>query len=550
MHDLSYNLFYRTSFDVEATSPEGDALWVVVQNIRRWICAKWERRGVAIPRDDPAWSAFKAGRDAGLNEGQGRVHFESAAIWAGEVAERWACSIEETVPSDVPSEAPRVWRTEVGFVGRSRQSGSLSLILSYGDMPGFVGPVQPTPTASVPNLVRNLASDGRLSCTCSGRTVPTGPIELSAGTVADFWAFVSDSDRATPVVLVSPLRTASRDEALLVDPEAISRALGPSAFVFFTRDPGVIGELETHIGDSRLRCDGGAMRVYAPHPAFSEDADHRKHRFLTAGTIRAFGADEVVGVLRRALARDVGLYEGLTRVETVRRRLRMARVEKYTKMSVDEVRGELDDFLLGYEETLKEKEGFESECKVLRQSVYGLRSQVEGLTQALASRGDGEGRPSVEDLPLTLGSCDDVVMTFKTLFPDRVAFTKRAVRSLDRCRTSPPVLAAALYALAFLGRDLLLSQTGVDITQEFKSRSGFGLALDNGSQTRADPALMAGFRDAYQGRAIECGWHVKSGSDESSPRFVRIYFGFDRETGRVVVSCLAHLRTYATQFRH
>lgn len=37
MHDLSETPFYRTSFDIAATSPEGDAPSVVVQDIRSWI---------------------------------------------------------------------------------------------------------------------------------------------------------------------------------------------------------------------------------------------------------------------------------------------------------------------------------------------------------------------------------------------------------------------------------------------------------------------------------------------------------------------------------
>lgn len=48
MHDLNLNLFYETSFDVEAIGDEGDALWSRVMSIFRWICGKWEKRGIRI----------------------------------------------------------------------------------------------------------------------------------------------------------------------------------------------------------------------------------------------------------------------------------------------------------------------------------------------------------------------------------------------------------------------------------------------------------------------------------------------------------------------
>ena len=114
MHDLSLNLFYKTEFDIQTVDPEGDALWELVMGIRGWICGKWARSHVEIPRDVSRWTQFKKGLSADLDDADRVVHFDSAAFWTSDEMGRWACSITETVQDT--SHAPRQWVTEIGFL--------------------------------------------------------------------------------------------------------------------------------------------------------------------------------------------------------------------------------------------------------------------------------------------------------------------------------------------------------------------------------------------------------------------------------------------------
>ena len=67
--------------------------------------------------------------------------------------------------------------------------------------------------------------------------------------------------------------------------------------------------------------------------------------------------------------------------------------------------------------------------------------------------------------------------------------------------------------------------------------------------TRKDTKLIGQYRDSYHGREINVERHIKKGSRESSDQFVRIYFGFDEESQKVVVSSVGkHLDTYSTKF--
>ena len=308
MHDLSLNLFYKTEFDIQTVDPEGDALWELVMGIRGWICGKWARSHVEIPRDVSRWTQFKKGLSADLDDADRVVHFDSAAFWTSDEMGRWACSITETVQDT--SHAPRQWVTEIGFLEESRGKGRVSLVLTYGDRPGFLGSVQPEPSASIPRLVKDLLDNDRLRCTVSGTPAPAQPIELCVGEFPKFWELVSDERRDAPVVLVSPRFPSGEQASLLVDPAHISDALGPSAFVFYTTDQDFCAEMAYELPYDTLRCSNGAVRIYAEHPRMDEPGDSRRHRFFSARSIEEIGSARFVEMLRRALAQfqaDKGL---------------------------------------------------------------------------------------------------------------------------------------------------------------------------------------------------------------------------------------------------
>lgn len=127
--------------------------------------------------------------------------------------------------------ADRACVTEVGFESDSPESGIISIVLSYGDRPGYLGPLQPDPKPTAPGLINTLNNWTNLTRTCSGRRLPLEARELRVGDFDDFWALVSDEERSTPVIFVSP-----RYSQLAVDSQELAKALGPSTFVFYSVD--------------------------------------------------------------------------------------------------------------------------------------------------------------------------------------------------------------------------------------------------------------------------------------------------------------------------
>lgn len=163
MLDLNRTMFYKTEFNILA--PKGqDALWSVVLKIRGWIADKARRSSYRFPCDNATWTSLKNGARAKA-EGADVEMYSSLHIEEGVYT--WACRFAENVDLKDGS-APRQWLTEVGFKGRSLEEGTFSLVLSYSDRAGFIGPLQAVPGRSIPKLVDYLLKDDALDCTVSG----------------------------------------------------------------------------------------------------------------------------------------------------------------------------------------------------------------------------------------------------------------------------------------------------------------------------------------------------------------------------------------------
>lgn len=547
MHDLNLNLFYETSFDVEATGGDGDALWALVMSIRLWICGKWERQGVQIDRDVSAWSRFKAAQ-CGLGDERGVVRLESARVQREDGELLWGCKITETILGE--RRAPRRWCTEVGFSSRSPERGTVSIVLSYGDRPGFLGELQDEPLPTIPGLIGDLLGNNHLRCTVSGRPANVFPTGLREGDFDSFWGFVSDPSRAVPVVYVSPRFPSGGDPCLAVDPRPLARALGPSAAVFYSVDRGFCAEMRQGIGSRDLRCENGLVRVYAEGPRFSEAGDARRHRFFTFGEVESMGEERFVRLVRRALAQDVDFYEGMTRVGTIQELARRQRIERIARRHADERVKETEDQLL--EDTValeRDLRAARSELDEAKGEAHALSAKCAALEQALSAR--GSDAPAGLELGSWPMSPQEIGATFRAAFPDSLDFTERGWKSLDDCRSDAKVLWNALYDLCTIAHGLYEGDGNADFKREFDRRSRFEYAPSAGMMTRKDNRLMAGYRDVYQGREINCETHLKAGTKESDPGFIRVYFAYDRPSGRVVVSgCGGHRENFSTRKVH
>lgn len=553
MHDLNLNLFYKTAFDIEPKGSNGDALWSLLMSVRRWIYRKWSRAGVEIPNDNATWSHLKLGSRVNSTDEAQTVRMESAAFGIGTGTGCWACKITENAISE--GVAPRQWVTEIGFAERPSEPARVSIVLSYGDQPGFIGPVDSEPLPSVPNLIKTLMSNKRITCSVSGKPLSLEATGLSNGEFFSFWSLVSDAARETPIVLISAHINPDGEPELLVNPDRFSSLLGPSALVFYTADRGFCEEMAYLLPDRNLRCTNGAIRVYASSPRFDEPDDYKRHRFFQPDLIESLGEDRVAMLLRRALAQDVTSYESMTRLDTVRTLRRKQALERKAleeanaraDMRVEGVEAQALEWVADMEAerdmALTEIEALSAENDSLRASVFSLKSQISSLEMKNVG-------PHVEiDMSAYPDTAESVANMLISAFPDRLDFTDRGWRSLDDCASAPSLVWEALHSLCTIAHGVYSGEPGTSMEEAFRSRSHFSYSPSAGMMTNDNPKLRREYFDEYQGRQIDCGAHIGRGNVDGSQRSIRVYFCFDEISGRVVVSsCGDHLPNYTGQF--
>ena len=85
--------------------------------------------------------------------------------------------------------------------------------------------------------------------------------------------------------------------------------------------------------------------------------------------------------------------------------------------------------------------------------------------------------------------------------------------------------------------------------QAFGRTTSLRMARGEGAMTRRDNTLMKQFRDVYDGREINIEAHIKtSQSQESSPKFLRVYFCYDGTLRKILIGhCGSHQDNYSTR---
>ena len=612
MHNLNLTLFYKTSFHVRPAdpapeiTPSDDILWSIVLNLRKWIGGKWERRGVHIDQDLATWSHFKRGTassrrsltSANADSGPtGDVSLASAATSSDRTHPLWAASIEESFTE--PGFATRKWVTEIGFTRDENApeagAGILSIALSYGDQPGYLAPEQDAPEPTIPGIVTRILRDRSLACEISGITLSSADgryvpcmsaRELAASDLDGFWRLVNDPTREVPVVLASPCTSVVQDgrtAAPLVDANAIAKTLGPSAIVFTSHDLAFDHEMRSNAPNPNLRCTGGTVRVYVEEPRPDNPYDHLRHRYFSPAQIKRIDQVRPNGflrTLRRALAADADYWTRYLRLATVEEICKVDRIKEAKHAEAKRIMQEARQSILQTEEqanrriadaeeslledAVKLQDNLDQANKELAEKdleIHTLTQKCAAYEQAFASMGSAHQMLGDNDGSTTAPaiapaewppSARQIASIFLTAYPDRLDFTKRGFKSLDECASGAKTVWNALNDLATIAYELYTRPGSTNIPKEFANRSRFELCLSSGMMTRKDNKLQAGYADTYNGRELMCESHLKSSTGKpDDPNFIRIYYAFDHQSEKIVISsCGKHLKNRTSSKLH
>lgn len=561
MQDLNATMFYKAKFSIRtADNAPDDLLWKLVLGIRSWITFKLNLRGkpTVIEYRTGSWSHFKKGGKFYDLGHMNRIYAESVYHQASDdpASISWACKIVEK-PEPDNGFAPREWVTEIGYQATSNHSAEISYVVTYSDMAGFIGFCMPAPKPSVPKVVRAILDDPALVCSVGPNQVRTSAVKLIPGQFPDFEKVLFDPERVLPLIYISPKRIAEdSDEAqVLVEPQKVVDGVAANAIVYYADSLDFTREMN-YLGNSNYLCSGGAIRVYRPHIRLDDESDPSRHRFLSARFIEEHGEEKVIDLFRRAMAQDVHFYESLFRVEDCRalveadiHREKIARIRAQSQGEADEATAAFLDESDKREAAERANRALQEENDRLKTENYNLGVQVDMYRDRANQVGRIEAATrqvrSIAEYPNTPQA---IARYFETVYPERIAFTERAYRSMDECETKSEVLWEVFYHIATDLFDLVKTNPAQAYT-EFKNKTGWDIGRGEGSQTHADSRLMRQYVDTYDGQEIDIEAHIKNGVRESDPKFVRIYFAYDPSVADKIIigHCGKHLDNYSTR---
>ena len=196
-----------------------------------------------------------------------------------------------------------------------------------------------------------------------------------------------------------------------------------------------------------------------------------------------------------------------------------------------------------------ERENYVDQINELKGQLHMARSRADQFqSEAVLS---GQRKAALEQLRHIASYPEtplEIARYFTTHFADRLDFTERGWASLDDCKTAPDVLWDALYQMATTLYDLYETEAPA-VDQAFGRTTSLRMARGEGAMTRRDNSLMKQFRDVYDGREINIEAHIKtSQSQESSPKFLRVYFCYDSTLRKILIGhCGSHLDNYSTR---
>lgn len=574
MTDLNSIMFYKAKFTISCVDETCDLLWKIVLHIRRWQTEKWNRDGIILDTNLPTWSRLKTGNRIFSKDKNNTVYIESEYFKPDISEEYWACKIvEQRLPKQ--GYCLRQWITEVGFEKASDSESTFSCVLSYSDVPGFIGPCESTPVPTLPKLIRMLIEDDTIKCSVGIDNITTRPWHLTAGDYPQFWKRLIDPKRELPYIYISPQieedpihkmfsqiiispqieKNPTGNGTLVINPDDLAEAVCANAIVLYSDSLPFTWEMN-YLCKENYSCNSGRIRIYMPKIDTENTGDQYRHRYLTPTYITEVGPDAVIQMFRKALAQNVNFYESFFRIEGCRRmkedvarKKRLAEIRALHKREISNLTDQKLEEAIEEEQKCLEAESIarviQDELSCKKSENHRLVDQIESMRAAANRCSDLEksisGRLQITRYP---NRPSDIVNYFSCLFGDKIAFSKDAQKSLKDCEISGEDLWEILFDLATVMQKLF-AEHNPDPYNEFKKQTGIDCARGEGSMTRKDKKLMVQFETEFDGRLIDIEPHITFSREGQS-----IHFGFDDTAQKIIIGhCGKHLNIYSTPKR-
>ncbi len=569
---VDLRVHYHAAFDVKGTATEDETWRSIVRMTRSWIKGKEMRRGSDVEELGRAWF-FVAGEWKGKGS---RVEVRSLEDAGTPTTPRhWAMRYDEPCGQV----QHRRWRTDIGVSQLGEELVSVGVRVSHYLTPGFIGDEPEPPLASSPRLVRAVLEEREWRIFSGPEELSAEPQRLELGGVPDFVARLTAPTRAVPLVLVSECPDQAGVCAL--DPYALARGLaGAVSVVVMSSADDLLSEFNYYV-PYRYRCSDGMVRVYMPRVELTSDADSRRHRFFLRDYVETTGPDHVVDMLARGLARrplirrpshaldidDVSRRRVEAERAQLRERLRdaadgddLAAQKQLVEFALDENSKLEDELLAAREETstaLKTVDDLQLAIDLQAEEAKTIQGGLEHQTREATQRAERlqsqlAERDAVNAAILALEGfprdLEGVLGLVREMYAGRVVILDDAFDSASGWDFDVDHAWRALKAVAQVLPELHFETDGVDVAKEFKTRTGFDLAMSEGKLTKQNKKAVRERTVMYEGHAVDITAHVKIGS--SKPNLLRVHYYPDHDKKLIVIGhCGDHLTTAGTRKR-
>lgn len=457
----------------------------------------------------------------------------------------------------------RRWRTDIGITVLEDTSLRFAIRVIYYLLPGFIGEEPDAPDPTSPMIVKDILGCQRWSASAGSECVCAIPRTLVVGDMPLWKKRLECQDRNIPLIAISAKRGTEND--VLVDQYKLSRELAGAATIYIVSATFDAVEEQNYFIPPHYRCNDGMVRIYMPKVQLGDERDFKRHRYFSAQVIEDKGPDVVQSLIIRGLSRRYQFRQAneVFDIDDVFQRTHEVSLKKLrSKLSgsndIDFMREwtkelETDNKRLETNNAEFEKQLKEREYQI--DSLQGDLDQSEYQRSKLTRQMD-QLRRQLYDRECTIRVVDslnnfprDMIQVLKfveNLYPSKIAVHENALKSAKDAKFRNIDEAwQALRAIALHLHSLYFEESGINIENQFKSRSGFEVSLTEGKLTKQNKAATNERQINYNDEIVDITPHLKIGVKDTN--LLRIHYYVDRENKVLVIGhCGNHLATYGT----